>query len=1517
MKPSSNRVLPHTLVICAAPLLASLSAHAHVVSTNESNGSGAWTLPAGTNLLTGVTSSPATVVGHEGSSTDWSTVIDGTLGDTGGTPATSCTPNNGDSVTFPLDLTGFPGGRNITSFDSYCTWANSGRDNQDYTLQYSTVANPTTFINIHTARVPTGLDRSTHTRLTETTGFLATGVHSIRILFNGQENGYVGYREFVLQDASSVACVSNEKNNDNVWPLPPGPNLLTAPATTPATHEGSSNTWTTTIDGSVGDYTSPATSVTPNNGDSVVFPLDLTGHPGGRNLVSFDSYAAWGSDGRDDQHYTLAYSTVADPATFIPITDVACHSEFPNTARRATHARITSNTGTLATGVHSIRLTFNGQENGYEGYREFIARDAPLPVVITNESNSTDLWTLPVGTNLLANALPKDPSFANGSNHGNGDVTSSDWNVLTDGSTGTAGSQITSVAPLDNTSVIFPLDTTVNTNGYNITSFDSYCSWQNSGRDDQNYTLSFSTVADPTTFIPIQIVNNHTIAPINSTHTRLTPVSGFLATGVAAVKIDFKGQENGYTGFREFIALGSAVPLAGSLTWTGLSNANWISGPDNNWKDGTSGSPANFTSLAPLSFDSAGINRNITLPSDVTAAELNFVNGAAQPYTFGGSALTISNGLILSGAGNASFGNSIQTGAVTVSGTGTLTLSGSNSLLTGTAAVSNGGFTLASDDALGTASLVLSGGTTQFTSTSPSISGLSGTGGAITLGNATTSGDTSLQINAATSTLYLGSISDASGTANGSLTKSGPGTLTLGGTNSYTGVTAVNEGTLGLNKRLSLYNGNTAQWTAANIVVLAPSELSLRVGGAGEFTSSDVAALNKGGFEPGSVLSLDTSSGDYEISNVIGGAMDILKEGVNTLTLSGANTFTGALNVAQGAIAAGNPSGVSISGDIVVGNVTFDAWANMVADQQFGPNSLIRFNTGPGAVNGKLNLRGTSQTVAGLESSTSNRIAIIQNDETSAPGYTVNPGPAALTVNVPADTEHSFHGIIRNQDGGLVSLTKTGAGTQELVNAAIQGYGFGGATTIEEGTLRLRFSGNPGYVSPVTIGEDAVFNLHSAGVGFDFNPIVSGPGPLLVTGGVPVALTSGLNSWTGGTTVDGGFFALKTVNGNDIGSGDGPGQTCVGGAMDPSNVINVINGGTLSLDNAAPLGNSPVLPQFAPTVRINEGCKLYGGTNTVAFVSNINLDGGTIDISSGAVTGGFNTNLTFVGTMVVGGSSTIPSTISTSGTGDNANASLGSVGLPGTVFQVADVTSNGDADLTVSSILRDVLTTASPLTKTGLGTMVLTGANTYTGTTTVSGGVLVVGGNSIVNTNQVVLDGGKLDLSADETVGTLFFGGVQQATGTYGSTASTATFKDNTRFAGTGVLTVTGNQGLTYESWAAIIPNPDDRDRTDDPDGDGFTNLQEFLFGTSPVASTGSLAQFEKSGSDLIIRWNQVDGGSSVYVLQESTTLQNPWPASTATITNNPVQDIPSYVRKQAVIPVNSVRKFVRVEATE
>jgi len=296
--------------------------------------------------------------------------------------------------------------------------------------------------------------------------------------------------------------------------------------------------------------------------------------------------------------------------------------------------------------------------------------------------------------------------------------------------------------------------------------------------------------------------------------------------------------------------------------------------------------------------------------------------------------------------------------------------------------------------------------------------------------------------------------------------------------------------------------------------------------------------------------------------------------------------------------------------------------------------------------------------------------------------------------------------------------------------------------------------------------------------------------------------------------------------------------------------------------------------------------------------------------------------MTFVGTVVVGGVSTTPTVIATSGTGANANISLGSLGITGTIFQVADVTSSGDPDLIVSSILQDVGGHTSPLTKTGPGTMQLLGANTYTGDTTVLEGTLALSGNSIADANSLVINGGKVDVAAaaNETVNTLYFGSTQQVAGTYGSTSSAATYQDDSRFSGSGIVTVTSSPAVAdpYAVWSAQIADPSQRGRAADPDGDGLTNLQEYLFGTSPTTATGSLTELESTPSGLIVRWNQLATGTSVYVLRESATLmESTWPVSTATISDNPVQDLPGYVRKQALIPIDSARKFIRVEANE
>ena len=89
-------------------------------------------------------------------------------------------------------------------------------------------------------------------------------------------------------------------------------------------------------------------------------------------------------------------------------------------------------------------------------------------------------------------------------------------------------------------------------------------------------------------------------------------------------------------------------------------------------------------------------------------------------------------------------------------------------------------------------------------------------------------------------------------------------------------------------------------------------------------------------------------------------------------------------------------------------------------------------------------------------------------------------------------------------------------------------------------------------------------------------------------------------------------------------------------------------------------------------------------------------------------------------------------------------------------------------------------------------TLTLSGANTYTGVTTVGAGTVNCTSASALGQGPVaLLSGGKLNLAGgSRQVASLSLGGVGQPQGTYGSTASSATTKNDTYFSGSGILSV-------------------------------------------------------------------------------------------------------------------------------
>jgi uncharacterized repeat protein (TIGR02543 family) len=141
------------------------------------------------------------------------------------------------------------------------------------------------------------------------------------------------------------------------------------------------------------------------------------------------------------------------------------------------------------------------------------------------------------------------------------------------------------------------------------------------------------------------------------------------------------------------------------------------------------------------------------------------------------------------------------------------------------------------------------------------------------------------------------------------------------------------------------------------------------------------------------------------------------------------------------------------------------------------------------------------------------------------------------------------------------------------------------------------------------------------------------------------------------------------------------------------------------------------------------------------------------------------------------------------------------------------------------------------LTLQGSGSVTLNAANTYDGDTAVNGSTLILGhASAIPGTSKLVLgNGGKVSPSGNTvTVGSLFFGDVQQASGTWGATGSGATNINDTYFTGTGMVSVTGGSESTtntplFEQWAGGPV----MDFGGDDNGDGISNGMAFLLGTT------------------------------------------------------------------------------------
>ena len=124
-----------------------------------------------------------------------------------------------------------------------------------------------------------------------------------------------------------------------------------------------------------------------------------------------------------------------------------------------------------------------------------------------------------------------------------------------------------------------------------------------------------------------------------------------------------------------------------------------------------------------------------------------------------------------------------------------------------------------------------------------------------------------------TNTTFSGVVS-----GEGSISKSGTGSLTLSGANTYSGFTRITEGELIITGTLS---------DGTDVIVVTPGLLRVQANDTIKSLSGDGSVVLDG-----SSYTLTTGdAGDDTISGVISGSGGLTKKGAGTLSLTGINTF--------------------------------------------------------------------------------------------------------------------------------------------------------------------------------------------------------------------------------------------------------------------------------------------------------------------------------------------------------------------------------------------------------------------------------------------------------------------------------------------------------------------------------------------------------------------------------------------------------------------------------------------------
>jgi len=570
-------------------------------------------------------------------------------------------------------------------------------------------------------------------------------------------------------------------------------------------------------------------------------------------------------------------------------------------------------------------------------------------------------------------------------------------------------------------------------------------------------------------------------------------------------------------------------------------------------------------------------------------------------------------------------------------------------------------------------------------------------------------------------------------------------------------------------------------------------------GGAGVLATSDDADLQINGQVAGGAGGAGGNGGNNGGGGAGGDGVLVLGQNTSTtnsgVVIGGAGGVAGTATFDNSAHGGSGGAGINLVGQFATlqndGNITGGTAA--VGGQggtgvvTWGGNTIV--NGIGGSISGGLNADG-STALAIQFNGTGNALTMFAGSDITG-GIDLAAGAQArvfaqdldITLDnaITLGTGSVLTGDMDGADGlqfsgpisGNGALSVTGSGTLTLSGTNT----YTGGTSIDSGaTLQIGDGGTTGSI---------VGNVHNQGtLAFDridtvsLGGVIDGSGDLEQNGSGTLVL-SGVNTYTGSTTINTGTLALSgagsiaassgvAVNGTfDIsGTNSGASVQAISGA---GNIL--LGSKTLTLTNAS--------GSFDGLLSGSGGLSIAGGSQTLTAAQAYT---GTTGISAGATLA-----LTGAGSIassqVVTADGTFDVSGSASGSSIQSLAGAGSVVL-------------GTKDLTLTqanSLFAGVISGSGNVTFAG-GSQTLSGVNTYTGQTRIdSGATLSLTGSGSIADSSGLVNNGTFDIS-----GTTGSAAISALTGS-GSVLLGAKYLSITNATGTFAGDIAGNGGLTID----------------------------------------------------------------------------------------------------------------------